>query len=256
MQFVSLAIYHCRTVMLQDFEIPSPVFNRFSLYWRDNVMLAGLIASIVGLAGAIITGSMLFSSLYLITSAVILFGMYYVSRYAEMKEMSEQLAAFREQVAALTEQVDFLRNEVDRFQSEVDRLNREITHFEELLEKFGLRISELTSIKEGLERVQSSLENSVERLHTDVGRLNNDLEQIRAEFAFFRNIHQHHEEVLTQYRAVLRELQEAQAKFADIQKQIEINLIKDAFIKESIRIEVERLQAVSKKLEDTTNTSH
>ena len=74
---------------------PIPFSQRVSLYWRDSVMLTGLVIAVVGAVAAFFQGAFLLGVVLTVASAVIGFGSHYVSRYAELEEMKKQLAALQ-----------------------------------------------------------------------------------------------------------------------------------------------------------------
>lgn len=74
--------------------------GRCTIYWRDNVMLFGLVVDIIGFIWAMVTGSTFFIFFTLIIAGILMFAMYYVSRYAELREMDVQLASLNREVRA------------------------------------------------------------------------------------------------------------------------------------------------------------
>lgn len=177
MEYVSLALSYCADIVCQDFLLPPPIC-KFSLYWRDNVMLVGLIASIVGFVASIFAKSAFFICLFLITTGVLLFGMYYVSRYAELKEMEEQLKDLKEQIGILKDLNAKLDFSIQTFQVEVSTLQlthismvqtleeerKEFIHFknanhhlESILEQYNYNLQRNAEITRALEQLTDSL---------------------------------------------------------------------------------------------------
>lgn len=106
---------------------PTPFNQRVSLYWRDSVMLAGLVIAVVGAVAAFFQGAFFLGLILTAASAVIGFGSHYVSRYAELEEMKKQLASLQLLNTSLDGKLDEFTTANSNLENSVAALNNSIS---------------------------------------------------------------------------------------------------------------------------------
>ncbi|MBM3193921.1 MAG: hypothetical protein FJZ59_06810 [Chlamydiae bacterium] len=92
--------------------------ERFSIYWRDAIMLTGIVITIITTVAAIFQGALFFATISLAVAGILSFGAHYVSRYAELQEMEQQLQLLQNETKRLSYLNNELQTSLDGFQKE------------------------------------------------------------------------------------------------------------------------------------------
>lgn len=154
-----------------DFERTSPLWDRCDLYWRDNVMLVGLVLDIIALAYAIFIGSVFFICVTVVLAIIILFAMYYVSRYAEQRAMEVQINDLTQNVRTLTGNTEEQTRITRLAQSQLETLetqNRQLAS----------TAQDLTGQLENLREADKRLANAEIQLQSVVGQVKMATDQL------------------------------------------------------------------------------
>lgn len=128
-------------------------------------MLAGLVTAIIGIFFTFLQGAFFTAGLLLIISTVICFGSYYVSRYAELKEMEEQLLSLKATNRLLTGSVETLKKQIDELDITKASLERSATELEGTLDSLKKSQPNLFAALEQLHRITPVLEANEKRVN-------------------------------------------------------------------------------------------
>lgn len=211
-------ISHAVHIVSQDLahDQPAPIL-RFTLYWRDNVVLLGLIAMIVGIATSVFFGAMFFAALFAVGALVLLFSLYYVSRYSELK-------SFQDQLTQLSTEVQGLREIKLGLEASVQRLNGEVGDLRTVN-------VELRTTKDGFAAEVVNLKDQIQLLHN----LDKTLADTQAKY----NV------TLNAYKGLLEDMRQTNAELAPLKVQVEHlrgELVHLTAIRESMQLTAQRLE--------------
>lgn len=120
----------CVNSLKEEFRSESPLFSRFEINWRDNIMLYGLISSIFGIVFSVVQGLTIFVGLFTVIAVTISIGMYYVSCYSKLRPLEHQVVALERVVQELHDlnpNIVELTQQKDILVANVAALNGEVT---------------------------------------------------------------------------------------------------------------------------------
>lgn len=133
-------------------------------YWRDTAMLTGLAVAITGIALAVFQGALFFATLFFLSTLTIGFGAYYVSRYAELAEMREQLTILEQTNTSLTNTATELDSELSDFRTQNDHLEKLNTSLHSSLGQARTEFQNFRNANKDLVRAQAQLKEYLDTL--------------------------------------------------------------------------------------------
>jgi chromosome segregation ATPase len=123
--------------------------DRFSMYWRDSVMLAGIVITVITTVAAIFQGALFLAFVSGCIAGILTFGAHYVSRYAELKEMEDQLKKLQKETTRLESlnhvlgvALTNLQGENSTYHTQNGELRASISQFQEQLHTRALELQE------------------------------------------------------------------------------------------------------------------
>ncbi len=207
---------------LQGSSDRTSITQRFNLYWRDSVMLTGLVTAVVGVVAALFQGALLLGIFLTVSACVIGFGSYYVSRYAELQEMKKQL-------------------------SDLKNINTNLdTQLTTFFEHNGVLESSVSNLKESLERRSFEL-----------GETSRQFESFKCTHEDLARANAHLQMLLATLSSLTLDLEKAQSKInlanttaAGLHTNIEVETLHLQKIRNQISLEVLKLERISTILEE------
>lgn len=167
--------------------------ERFSIYWRDSIMLTGIVISIITAVAAIFQGAFFLAFVSASLAGILSFGAYYVSRYAELTEMEAQLQKLQAETKRLTELSDSLQDslhslgrENHTFTTQNEELRSSLADFRTQLEAGACRLEEtkreFEEFKQGNEHLRET-STMLSKTRKELDESNDRLRQIAVEYA-------------------------------------------------------------------------
>ncbi len=162
-----------------------PYCERFSLYWRDVPLLAGLATATCGVAAAILQGNIFLSLTLTIAGGAIAFASPYVTRYPELKEMEVQLTRFRESNNDLANQVCLLNSTKIHLESQVTQFERANESFKQSLidlktaePRLQITLDQLSQASEMLAKCQNEYYRTLSEERYLLGKIESETQEL------------------------------------------------------------------------------
>ncbi len=183
--------------------------DRFTLYWRDSVMLSGIVITIITTVAAIFQGALFLALISACVTGIISFGAHYVRRYAELKEMEDQL----KKLQAETENLSTLNNNLQKanagYQEQNGVLSTLILQFQEQLQARAEELAETSRQFEEFKAGNQYLRETSDMLAKRRCELDQTADRLRS--------------LLDQYNQIQGRLESAEERLRQTQEAIEKN---------------------------------